>query len=40
MASPEKVGREITYTEAAREALTSAMERDSTIFVLGEGIGE
>jgi len=33
-------GREITYTEAAREALTAAMERDPTIFVLGEGIGE
>ena len=31
--------REITYTEAAREALTAAMERDPTIFVLGEGIG-
>lgn len=31
--------REITYTEAAREALTDAMERDPTIFVLGEGIG-
>ncbi len=32
--------REITYTEAAREALTTAMEEDETIFVLGEGIGE
>ncbi len=32
--------REISYTEAAREALTAAMERDPTIFVLGEGIGE
>ena len=31
--------REINYTEAAREALTAAMERDPTIFVLGEGIG-
>ena len=31
--------REITFTEAAREALAAAMERDSTIFVLGEGIG-
>ncbi len=31
--------REITYTEAAREALTTAMETDPTIFVLGEGIG-
>ena len=33
-------GRQITYTEAAREALAAAMERDPTIFVLGEGIGE
>ena len=31
--------REMTYTEAAREALGAEMERDSTIFVLGEGIG-
>ena len=31
--------REISYTEAAREALTTAMEQDPTIFVLGEGIG-
>ena len=31
--------REINYTEAAREALTTAMEQDPTIFVLGEGIG-
>jgi 2-oxoisovalerate dehydrogenase E1 component len=31
--------REINYTEAAREALSAAMERDPTIFVLGEGIG-
>ena len=31
--------REIGYTEAAREALTTAMEQDPTIFVLGEGIG-
>ena len=32
--------REITYTDAAREALTTAMEQDPTIFVLGEGIGK
>ena len=32
--------RQITYTEAAREALAAAMERDPTIFVLGQGIGE
>lgn len=34
------MAREITYIEAAREALAAAMERDPTIFVLGEGIGE
>jgi pyruvate/2-oxoglutarate/acetoin dehydrogenase E1 component len=32
--------RELTYTAAAREALAEEMERDSTIFVVGEGIGE
>lgn len=32
--------REITYTEAALEALTAAMERDPSIFVFGEGIGK
>jgi 2-oxoisovalerate dehydrogenase E1 component len=32
--------REITWTQAAREALATAMERDPTIFVLGEGIGK
>ncbi|MEE2657753.1 MAG: alpha-ketoacid dehydrogenase subunit beta [Candidatus Latescibacterota bacterium] len=32
--------REISYTDAAREALAAAMERDPTIFILGEGIGE
>ena len=32
--------RELTYTEAAREALGAEMERDPTIFVLGEGIGK
>ncbi|HVU10748.1 MAG TPA: alpha-ketoacid dehydrogenase subunit beta [Phototrophicaceae bacterium] len=31
--------REITYTEAAREALTEQMAVDPTIFVVGEGIG-
>ena len=31
--------RELTYTAAAREALTEEMARDSTIFVVGEGIG-
>ena len=32
--------REITYTEAAREALAESMARDPSIFVVGEGIGE
>lgn len=31
--------REITFTAAAREALTECMEADPTIFVVGEGIG-
>lgn len=31
--------REITFIEATREALDSAMEKDPTIFVVGEGIG-
>ena len=32
--------REITYTEAAREALAERMALDPSIFVVGEGIGE
>ncbi len=32
--------REITYTEAAREALAEQMAIDPSIFVVGEGIGE
>ncbi len=32
--------REITFTEAAREALSDAMAADPTIFVVGEGVGE
>jgi 2-oxoisovalerate dehydrogenase E1 component len=32
--------REITYMEATLEALTEEMRRDSTIFVVGEGIGK
>src|SRR5687767_3376356 len=32
--------REITFTEAAREALTEQMAVDPTIFVVGEGIGK
>ena len=31
--------RELTYTEAAREALTEQMAVDPSIFVVGEGIG-
>lgn len=31
--------REITYTAAAREALSAAMAKDPRIFVVGEGIG-
>jgi 2-oxoisovalerate dehydrogenase E1 component len=31
--------RDITYTAAAREALTECMEADPTVFVVGEGIG-
>ncbi len=32
--------KELTYTAAAREALTEEMARDATIFVMGEGIGK
>ncbi|MEY4176724.1 MAG: Acetoin:2,6-dichlorophenolindophenol oxidoreductase subunit alpha [Planctomycetota bacterium] len=32
--------RELTWTKAAHEALSAAMARDATIFVLGEGIGK
>src|SRR6266852_497949 len=31
--------RELTYTAAAREALAEEMARDTSIFVVGEGIG-
>lgn len=31
--------RELTFTDATREALASAMAKDPTIFVVGEGIG-
>src|SRR5690242_7556427 len=31
--------REISYVEATREALSEAMARDRSIFVVGEGIG-
>lgn len=32
--------RSLTFVDATREALDSAMDRDSSIFVVGEGIGE
>ena len=32
--------RELTFTQAAREALDEEMARDETIFVVGEGIGK
>src|SRR4051794_5578791 len=32
--------RELTFTAAAREGLGEEMARDSTIFVVGEGVGE
>lgn len=32
--------RELTFTAAAREGLAEEMERDPTVFVVGEGIGE
>jgi len=31
--------RELTFTEATREGLTEEMERDPSVFVVGEGIG-
>jgi 2-oxoisovalerate dehydrogenase E1 component len=31
--------RELTFVEAAREGLTEEMERDDSVFVVGEGIG-
>ncbi len=37
---PEARSRELTFMKATLEALTSAMEADPTIFVLGEGIGK
>ncbi len=32
--------REITYLEAVREAMVQEMERDETVFLIGEDIGE
>ena len=31
--------REITYLEAIREAMTQEMERDETVFLIGEDVG-
>ena len=39
MSMPEK-GREITFGEAVREALTEEMRRDPTVFVIGEDVAE
>ncbi len=39
-ANPPASGREISFSKATLEALSSAMERDPTIFVMGEGIGK
>jgi 2-oxoisovalerate dehydrogenase E1 component len=39
-AAPPPGGREVTWTQAAHEALSAAMARDPAIFVLGEGIGK
>jgi 2-oxoisovalerate dehydrogenase E1 component len=38
--APDASGRELTFMKATLEALTSAMESDPRIFVLGEGIGK
>lgn len=38
-APPPSGARQATFAQATLEALAAAMERDSTIFVLGEGIG-
>lgn len=39
-APPPPGGREVTWMQATLEALSAAMARDPTIFVLGEGIGK
>ncbi len=36
----DKSTRQISYTQAAHEALSDAMARDAAIFVMGEGIGK
>ncbi len=37
--APPPGNREVTYMQATLEALTEAMARDASIFVMGEGIG-
>jgi len=32
--------REITYLEAVREAMTQEMERDESVFLIGEDVGK
>jgi 2-oxoisovalerate dehydrogenase E1 component len=39
-AAPRSGGRELTFMKATWEALSAEMERNPTIFVLGEGIGK
>jgi 2-oxoisovalerate dehydrogenase E1 component len=39
-AKPQAAGRELSYSQATLETLTDEMERNPTIFVLGEGIGK
>lgn len=39
-AAPPAGNREASFSQATLEALSHAMERDETIFVLGEGIGK
>src|SRR3970282_2092491 len=40
MSTPEANGREITFGEAIREALTEEMRRDARVFILGEDVAE
>ena len=35
----DKIGREITYLEAVREAMVDEMRRDETVFLMGEDVG-
>ena len=47
MSSPEATAveagvapREITFADAVREAITEEMDRDPTVFVIGEDVAE